>query len=90
MIYGTNVTGIMTGVQEPLLFRRSPGIPLIIQDKTFVDRRHDRRPGSDLELGNGAGTVPVTTSTGTITILRSPKTGDLWWPHVYHAGAEPV
>ena len=57
------------------------GIPLVIQDRTFVDADHHRRPGSHLELGTRAGTPA-----GTIT---NAVTGDLWYPHVYMSAQNP-
>ena len=45
LINGTNVTGVNPGLSSVL---PDIGIPLIIQDKTFVDADHDRRPGPDL------------------------------------------
>lgn len=60
-------------------------IPLIIQDKTFVD-------------GNPASSTYVlatdpTWQWGTGAIggngFRTPKTGDLWWPHVYMPAQNP-
>ena len=49
LINGTNVTGVNPGWQKIL---PDVGIPLIIQDKTFVDADTIARPGSELEMGN--------------------------------------
>jgi len=49
-------------------------IPLIIQDKTFVDANTVRNSDPTWNWGTGA-----LDSTG----VRATNTGDLWWPHVY-------
>jgi hypothetical protein len=77
LINGTNVSGVNPGlVQLP-----GYGIPLILQDKTFVD----------------ATTIAAQDPTwrwGTNTVLDSfgyptPKTGDLWMSSVYMPGQNP-
>jgi FtsP/CotA-like multicopper oxidase with cupredoxin domain len=50
------------------------GIPLIIQDKTFVDAA---RLASQDPTWNWGSTPPT------------PHTGDLWWPHVYMPNQNP-
>ena len=52
------------------------GIPLIIQDKTFVDANTVFAQDPTWNWGTG----PRDTSTGNIT---AAVTGDLWYPHVY-------
>ncbi len=71
MINGTNVTGI-----NPTGAKVLPGygIPLIIQDKTFVDA--DAIGGQDPTWKWGS--TPTT-----------PHTGDLWFPHVYMPNQNP-
>ncbi len=51
MIDGTNVSGVNPGLLKVL---PGLGIPLVIQDKTWVDADTDLRPGPDVELGDGA------------------------------------
>ena len=77
MINGTNVTGVNPGLLKVL---PDIGIPLIIQDKTFVDAEHNLRSGSHLELGYRA------KSPGKLT---AAVTGDLWYPHVYMTVQNP-
>ena len=50
------------------------GIPLVIQDKTFVDATTIASQDPTWNWG----TTPPT-----------PKTGDLWWPHVYMPNQNP-
>jgi FtsP/CotA-like multicopper oxidase with cupredoxin domain len=59
-------------------------IPLVIQDKTFVDA--STIGGVDPVTGVGFGTDPTWawgSNPGT------PVTGDLWWPHVYMPAQNP-
>ncbi len=63
-------------------------IPLVIQDKTFVDATTIRTQDPTWSWGTGA-TYPYTDPTGRVTTLREPKTGDLWWPHVYQPAQNP-
>ncbi|MFZ5988091.1 MAG: hypothetical protein ACOYWZ_13335 [Bacillota bacterium] len=71
LINGTNETGV-----NPELKKILPelGIPLVIQDRTFVDASTilDTDPTWDW------GTTPGT-----------PNTGDLWYPHVYSPAQNP-
>ncbi len=61
------------------------GIPLIIQDKTFVNAT----------LGNPAQYTMATDPTWAWgsnpgqPITTNPQTGDLWWPHVYMPAENP-
>ena len=56
-------------------------VPLIIQDKTFVDAPVIR--DTDPHWNWGTGTLDVATG------IREPKTGDLWYPHVYMTAQNP-
>jgi FtsP/CotA-like multicopper oxidase with cupredoxin domain len=61
------------------------GIPLIIQDKTFVNAATILGPtGTDPTWNWGTGARNATT--GQIT---AAVTGDLWWPHVYMPAQNP-
>jgi len=55
--------------------------PLIIQDKTFVDGPVIRDTDPTWNWGTGA----LNATTG----IRAPKTGDLWYPHVYSSAQNP-
>ncbi|MFD1773492.1 hypothetical protein [Paenibacillus rhizophilus] len=71
LIHGTNTTGVNPGLQKLL---PELGIPLVIQDKTFVD----------------ASTILSTDPTWAWgTTPRTPNTGDLWYPHVYSPAQNP-
>jgi len=71
LINGTNGSGVNPGLEKIL---PDLGIPLVIQDRTFVD--------ADTILDTDPtwvwGTTPGT-----------PKTGDLWYPHVYSPAQNP-
>jgi PKD repeat protein/FtsP/CotA-like multicopper oxidase with cupredoxin domain len=71
MISRTNVAGI-----NPTLAKVLPdtGIPLIIQDKTFVDNRTIAAQDPTWNWGTNPG---------------APMTGDLWYPHVYMPAQNP-
>ncbi len=77
MIDGTDLTGI-----NPTKAKVLPdiGFPLIIQDKTFLD-------ASTIALQD------PTWNWGTGTLYpngtREPRTGDLWYPHVYMPAQNP-
>ncbi len=64
-------------------------IPLIIQDKTYVDG-NAARPTYVLKTdptwiwGSHPGTIVPWTTTN-----AAPVTGDLWWPHVYMTAQNP-
>ena len=57
------------------------GIPLVIQDKTFVDAT--TIPSQDPTWGWGSHPANASNPTGT------PTTGDLWYPHVYMPNQNP-
>jgi len=71
MIYGTNLSGV-----NPDLLQVLPdnAIPLVIQDKTFVD-------------ADTIGFQDPTWNWGTTP--PTPNTGDLWYPHVYMPNQNP-
>src|SRR6185436_4743928 len=54
-------------------------IPLVIQDKTFVDPV--TIPVQDPTWNWGTGAI--------VNNRRTPKLGDLWWPHVYMPAQNP-
>jgi FtsP/CotA-like multicopper oxidase with cupredoxin domain len=71
LINGTNVSGVNPGLEK---FLPEHGIPLVIQDKTFVD----------------ANTILDTDPTWVWgTTPGIPNTGDLWYPHVYSPAQNP-
>ncbi len=71
MINGTNATGI-----NPSFLKVLPdiGIPLAIQDKTFVDATTISSQDPTWNWG---------------TTSPTPHTGDLWFPHVYMPNQDP-
>jgi FtsP/CotA-like multicopper oxidase with cupredoxin domain len=73
MINGTNVSGVNPGLLKVL---PDIGIPLIIQDKTFVDA--DTIYAQD-----------PTWNSGTSGVSGTAVTGDLWYPHVYMTVQNP-
>ena len=61
-------------------------IPLIIQDKTFVDGDATRQTYvRNMDPTWNWGTGDIDPATG----HRLPVTGDLWWPHVYMPAQNP-
>jgi FtsP/CotA-like multicopper oxidase with cupredoxin domain/fibronectin type 3 domain-containing protein len=56
-------------------------MPLIIQDKTFVNAPVIRDTDPNWNWGTGALNL--------VTGIRAPKTGDLWYPHVYMTAQNP-
>ena len=71
LIEGTDVTGVNPDLQKLL---PDLGTPLIIQDKTFVDKSTIAAQDPTWKWGT---TSPV------------PHTGDLWYPHVYMPAQNP-
>jgi FtsP/CotA-like multicopper oxidase with cupredoxin domain len=67
----------------------SEQIPLIIQDKTFVDPATIRTQDPTWNWGTGTTFTPYTDPKGETIQLRDPKAGDLWWPHVYMPAQNP-
>ncbi len=78
LIHGTNDSGANPGLVQAL---PSVGIPLIIQDKTFVDAT--TIAGQDPTWRWGTGLVDVGTG------WPVPKTGDLWASSVYMPAQNP-
>jgi FtsP/CotA-like multicopper oxidase with cupredoxin domain len=72
MIAGTNVTGVNPGLAKVL---PDIGIPLVIQDKAFVDATTVYAQDPTWAWGSGAPGTAVT--------------GDLWYPHVYMTVTNP-
>jgi len=72
MINGTNVSGVNPG---PLKVLPGLGIPLVIQDKTFVDAATVYAQDPTWAWGSGAPGTAVT--------------GDFWYPHVYMTVTNP-
>jgi FtsP/CotA-like multicopper oxidase with cupredoxin domain len=72
MIAGTNVTGVNPAGAQVL---PDTGIPLVIQDRTFVDSTTIAAQDPTWKWGT---TPPV------------PNTGDLWYPHVYMPNQNPA
>ena len=60
----------------------SDQIPLILQDKTFVDAETVLKTDPTWNWGTGS----LDASSG----IRTPKTGDLWLPHVYVPAQNPA
>ena len=81
LINGTDFTGV-----NPALLNVLPdvGIPLVIQDKTFVDASTIAAQDPMWKWGSGE----VISSTA-MDVDRAPKTGDLWVPNVYMPAQNP-
>jgi FtsP/CotA-like multicopper oxidase with cupredoxin domain len=77
MINGTNVSGVNPGLLKVL---PDIGIPLVIQDKTWVDA--DTIFAQDPTWNWGTGGVDVDGN-------KTAVTGDLWYPHVYMSAQNP-
>jgi len=82
LINGTNLTGV-----NPLGFKLPEiEIPLILQDRTFVDETTIL----DTDPTWAWGTNPATPATATTPYVPgTPRTGDLWYPHVYSPAQNP-
>jgi FtsP/CotA-like multicopper oxidase with cupredoxin domain len=78
LIDGTNNSGVNPGGLEVL---PGLGIPLVIQDRTFVDATTVLATDPTWNWGTGA----LDPNTG----FRAPKTGDLWYPHIYVPAQNP-
>ena len=78
LINGTNNSGVNPGLLKVL---PDLGIPLIIQDRTFVDANTVLTTDPTWAWGTGA----LDPNTG----FPTPKTGDLWYPHVYVPAQNP-
>ncbi len=79
LINGTNNSGVNPGLLQVL---PDIGIPLVIQDRTFVDATTIATQDPTWNWGTGL-RDPVT---GKIT---AAVTGDLWYPHVYMPAQNP-
>ncbi|MHB1483239.1 MAG: hypothetical protein ACYCYI_01120 [Saccharofermentanales bacterium] len=79
LINGTNVSGV-----NPLLKQYLPdvGIPLVIQDKTFVDAATVMDTDPTWAWGTNQKTFDK-------NVPYVPTTGDLWYPHVYMPAQNP-
>lgn len=71
LINGTNDSGVNPGLQKIL---PDLGIPIVIQDKTFVNADTILNTDPTWIWGSTPGT---------------PNTGDLWYPHVYSPAQNP-
>jgi len=79
------VANTIPGSAMPAQYRY--GIPLVIQDKTFVDATGTTGSNTNHILNTDPtwawGSNPAKPATS------NPVTGDLWWPHVYMPGHNP-
>ncbi|MCJ7575085.1 MAG: hypothetical protein MUO80_00100 [Dehalococcoidia bacterium] len=78
LINGTNNTGVNPDLLQVL---PSIGIPLVIQDKTWVDNITILKSDPTWAWGTGA--------IDPLTGYPTPVTGDLWYPHVYVPAQNP-
>ena len=76
LIHGTDLSGV-----NPFTKTLLPdyGIPLIVQDKTFVDATTIAAQDPNWKWGTSTTIISDTTPIK----IRAPKTGDLWTPSVY-------
>lgn len=79
LISGTNFSGVNPGLVKVF---PDVGVPLVIQDRTFVD--NTTIADQDPTWNWGTGTRDPTTG----NILKA-ITGDLWYPHVYMTNQNP-
>ncbi len=79
LINGTNNSGVNPGRAKLL---PDLGLPLIIQDRTFVDATTIGAQDPNWRWGTGPA---LDTSTG----ARKPKTGDLWLSSIYMPAQDP-
>jgi len=68
-------------------------IPLVIEDKTYVDAEplsptYILKTDPTWRWGTGAETGTITEFNETVPV-RTPKAGDLWWPHIYMPAQNP-
>jgi FtsP/CotA-like multicopper oxidase with cupredoxin domain len=78
---GLETDGLIPGLLE--------NIPLVIQEKGFVDATTIEATDPTWNWGTG----PVGSFTdrlGNTMVKRAPRTGDLWWPHVYMPAQNPA
>lgn len=79
LINGTNNSGVNPGLQRLL---PDVGLPMIVQDKTFVDAATIAVQDPNWRWGTGPVIDPLTG-------WRDPNTGDLWEPSVYMPAQNP-
>jgi len=77
LINGTNISGVNPGLLKVL---PDIGIPLVIQDRTFVN-------AATIGATDPTWLDPLQETFGTTP--GTPKTGDLWYPHVYMPAQNP-
>ena len=95
LISGTNVTGINPGLKKvipDLGGNYHYGIPLIIQDKTFVPQNIDVQDAAwNFNISSVSGPkYTQTTTSRDKTKYPWGSYGDLWFPHVYEANQDPA
>jgi len=78
LINGTNNSGVNPGLLKVL---PDLGVPLVIQDRTFVDDATILATDPTWAWGTGA----LDPNTG----FPTPNKGDLWYPHVYMPAQNP-
>lgn len=84
LINGTNLTGV-----NPNAFKLpAKEIPLVIQDRTFVDAATVLLTDPTWAWGSKPA-KPATDATGTGYVPVTPVTGDIWYPHVYSPAQNP-
>lgn len=79
LIHGTNTSGVNPNLEKIL---PDLGLPLVIQDRTFVDATTIGAQDPNWRWGTGPVINPATGA-------RRPKTGDLWLPSVYMPAQNP-
>jgi FtsP/CotA-like multicopper oxidase with cupredoxin domain len=93
MINGTNNTGINIAGGTSTPFKKvlpDIGIPLVIQDKTFVDETTIWAQDPTWNWGTGPRVQnPNYPTQGPPSIITAAVTGDLWYPHVYMTAQNP-
>jgi FtsP/CotA-like multicopper oxidase with cupredoxin domain len=98
MIDGTNVSGvnIPSALGSPTPFKQvlpGIGIPLIIQDRTFVDAKTIFAQDPTWNWGTGLRYLEneqaVLDNPALLGKIKSAVTGDLWYPHVYMSVQNP-
>ena len=93
MVDGTNVSGVNPGLLKVLPPDNfGLGIPLVIQDRTWVDASTIWAQDPTWNWGTGApyvATDPEVIAYPTLLGKKKPVTGDLWYPHVYMTVQNP-
>lgn len=77
-----------TGVNPKGFTLPTKEIPLVIQDRTFVDAATVLTTDPTWAWGSKPAT-PASDATGTGYVPVTPVTGDLWYPHVYSPAQNP-